>query len=102
MFSKRASAILTGRFIGKTYKEYRREFVEHFPYGKQIGKFLDLQNTQTRPQAPKPIFLGLESEKSEIRVQYFDFFEKYLKCAHEISVQIGSYAFPHELVRFRI
>ena len=55
----RANAILTGRFIGKTYKEYQNEFVEHFPYGKQIGKFLDRKNTQKRPQAPKPIFLGL-------------------------------------------
>ena len=53
--------MLTGRFIGTTYKEYQREFVEHFPDGKQIGKILDIKNTQKRPQAPKPIFLGLES-----------------------------------------
>ena len=59
---------MTGRFIGKTYKEYQREFVEHFPYGKQIGNILDQQNTQKRPQAQKPIFLGLESEKSENRI----------------------------------
>ena len=60
-----ANAILTGTYIGKTYKEYRREFVEHFPYGKQIGKILDIQNMQKRPQAQKPIFFGLESEKYE-------------------------------------
>ena len=93
---------MTGRFIGKTYTEYRREFVEHFPYGKQIIKFLDQQNRQKRPQAHKPIFLGLESEKSENQVPYFDFLEKYMKRAHEISVHIGSYAFPNELMRFRI
>ena len=38
--------------------------MEHFPYGKQIGTFVDVKNLQKRPQAPKPIFLGLESEKS--------------------------------------
>ena len=65
MFKQIANAILTGRFIGKTYTEYRREFVEHFPYGKQIGNFVDSRNRQKRPQAPKPIFLGLESEKLE-------------------------------------
>ena len=48
--------------------EDQREFVEHFPYGKQIGKILDIKNTQKRPQAPKPIFLGLESEKSENQI----------------------------------
>ena len=60
-----ANAILTARFIGKTFVEHRREFIEHLPYGKQIGKFVDRKNMQKRPQAPKPIFLGLESEKSE-------------------------------------
>ena len=37
----------------------------YFPYGKQIGKLLDQANMQKRPQAQQPIFLGLESEKSE-------------------------------------
>ena len=54
--------------------EHQTEFVEHFPYGKQIGKILDIQNTQKRPQAPKPIFVGLASEKSENRI-YFGNFE---------------------------
>ena len=53
----------------------------------------------TGPQ--KPIFLGLESEKSGNQVPNFEFFEKYLEFAHEISVQDGSYAFPNELMRFR-
>ena len=47
---------------------------------------LDQKNTQKRPQAPKPIFLGQESEKSENKIPIFDFFEKYRKFAHEISV----------------
>ena len=51
-----ASAILTETYIGKTYKEYQREFVEHFPYGKQIGKILDIQNKQKRHGAPKHTF----------------------------------------------
>ena len=75
--------------------------MEHFPHGKQIGKFLDQQNQQKRPQAQKPIFLGLESEKSENMIPDFDFLEKYLKFAHEKSVLNGSYAFPNELMRFR-
>ena len=54
--------------MGNTYTEYRREFVEHFPYGKQIGKVLDITNRQKRPQAPTPIFLGLESENSENQI----------------------------------
>ena len=54
-----------GRFIGKTCVEHRREFVEKCQYGKQFGKILDTKNMQKRPQAQKPIFLGLESEKYE-------------------------------------
>ena len=46
--------------------------MEHFPDGKQIGKFVDQQNMQKRPQAPKPIFLGLESEKSGNQVPIFE------------------------------
>ena len=46
--------------------------MEHFPYGKQIGEILDLKNRQTRPQAQKPIFLGLESEKYGNSVSNFD------------------------------
>ena len=45
--------------------EHRREFIENLQDGKQMGKIPDLKNMQKRPQAPKPIFLGLESEKSE-------------------------------------
>ena len=81
--------------------EHQRKFVEHFPYGKQIGKILDIKKSQKRPQARKPILLGLESEKSGNQVHVFDKFEKYLKFAHENSVQNGSYAFPNQLVRFR-
>ena len=62
--------MLTETFIGQTYTEYRREFVEHFPDGKHIGKFVDLKNKQKRPQAKKPIFLGLESEKAENMVLF--------------------------------
>ena len=64
--------------------------------------FWTQKNAKTRPQAPKPIFLGLESEKSEMWIPNFEKFEKYLKFAHEISVQDGSYAFPNELTRFPI
>ena len=75
--------------------------MNNFPYGKQIGKFVGQQNKQKRPQAPKPIFLGLESEKYENRIPNFDFSKK-LKYAHGFSVQDGSYVFPNELTRFPI
>ena len=52
--------------------------MEHFPYGKQIGEFLDQQNMQKRPQAQKPIFLGLESEKPGNQVPNFENFENIL------------------------
>ena len=52
--------------------EHRKEFIEHFPYGKQIGKFVDLKNMQKRPQAHKPIFVGLISEKSENHVPFVE------------------------------
>ena len=76
--------------------------MEHFQHGKQIGKILDIKNRQKRNRAPKHILLGLESEKSENQIPNFENFKKYLKFAHEISVQNGSYAFPNELMRFRI
>ena len=60
------------------------------------------ENMQKRPQAPKPIFLGLESEKSENQIPNFENHEKYDKFAHGFSVQNGSDAFPNELMRFRI
>ena len=50
--------------------EHRREFIENCQCGKQIGKFVDQKNKQKRPQAQKPIFVGLESEKSENMVQH--------------------------------
>ena len=76
--------------------------MEHFQYGKQIGKFLDIENTQKRHRASKPIFLGLESEKSENRIPDLGFFEKYMNFAHQISVHNGSHTFPNELTMFRI
>ena len=78
--------------------------MEHFPYGKQIGKFLDQTNRQKRPQAQKPIswVRNLTNQKMDSKVRFFELFEKYMKFAHEISVQNGPYAFPNELMRFRI
>ena len=72
---KRANAILTVRFIGTTFVEHRREFIENLQYGKQIGKLLDIENMQKRPQAPKPILLGQESKNSENWIPNFDCFE---------------------------
>ena len=76
--------------------------MEHFQYGKQFGKILVIQNRQKRHGAPKHICSGMKSEKSGNQVPHFEKFNKYLKFAHEISVQNGSDAFPNELTRFRI
>ena len=81
--------------------EHRREFIENCQCGEQIDDFLDLTNARKRPQAQQPIFLGLESEKSENQVPSFEILEKYEKDAHEKSLQNGSYAFPNKLMRFR-
>ena len=62
--------------------------------------FWTTQTCKKRPQAPKPIFLGLESEKSENMVPNFEFFEKYIKDAPKQTVQNASYTSPNELVRF--
>ena len=56
---------------------------------------------QKRPQARKPIFLVLESEKSENMVHFFELFGKYIKDAPNKSVQNGSYTSPNELTRFQ-
>ena len=63
--------MLTGTCIGQTYKEYQREFVEHFPYGKQIGEILDLENMQKRHRGPKHMFWASKSSKSSKNV-FFD------------------------------
>ena len=43
--------------------EHLPEFMEHFPYGKQIGESLDIKNMQKPPQAPQHIFGHLEVQK---------------------------------------
>ena len=75
--------------------------LEHFQYGKQIGKILDMKNRQKRHRAPKLILLGLKSEKAGNQVPTFEIFEKYMKFVHDISVHNLSYAFQNELTRFR-
>ena len=53
--------------------------------------FWTQKTRKKRPQANKPIFLGLESGKSENMVPNFEFFEKYIKDAPKKTVQNGSY-----------
>ena len=59
-------------YVGSTFVEHQSKFIENSQYGKQICKFLDQKNRQKRPQAPKPIFLGLESEKSENQIIFLN------------------------------
>ena len=63
---------MTGRFIGKTYKEYQSKCIENLKNGKQIDDFLTCTNVQKRPQAPKHIFWGLGYEKSGNQVPPFE------------------------------
>ena len=76
-----ANAILTGRFIGKTFVQHQTKIIENLQYGKQIDDFLDNKKCQKRPQARKPIFWGLESEKSGNLAPNLENFEKYIKNA---------------------
>ena len=59
-----------------------------------------MKKSQKRPQARKPIFLGLESGKSGNQVPKNEFFEKYIKDAPKKTVLIGLYDSPNELTRF--
>ena len=92
---------MTGRYVGSTFVEHQREFIENLQCGKHIGDILYIKTGQKRHRAPKHIFLGLESEKYGDQVPNFEFFRKSLKLAHEISVHNGCGAFPNELMRFR-
>ena len=101
-FWKTANAILTIRYIRSTFITDQTNFIENSQNCKQIDDFLDLKNSQKRQRPPKPIFVGLESEKYENWILVFWKFWKYVKFAHEMSVHNGSYTFPNELMRFRI
>ena len=69
--------------------EDQREFVEHFQYGKQIGKILDIKNRQKRHRAPKHILLGLKSEKSGNQVPHFEFLENILNLLTKFLCIMG-------------
>ena len=86
-------------YIRSIFITDRSKFIEQFKNCKQIGKILDLKNKQTRPQAKKPIFFGLESEKYRNQVPNFENFEKHIKNAPGKTVQNGSYTSPNELAR---
>ena len=96
------NAILTIRYIRSTFITDQTKFIENCQYGKQIGKILEIQNTQKRRRAPKHIRLGLKSKKSGNQAPICEKTRKCLCFAHEISVHNGCDAFPNELMRFRI
>ena len=64
---KRATAILTGRYVRSTFVGSER-FVEHLQIGKQIGKLLDMPKG---PQAQKHIFCDC----GHLKVQKVDLFD---------------------------
>ena len=88
-------------YIRSTFVTDQSKFIENCQYGKQIDDFLDMPKRPKTSTGPKTHVLGLKYEKSEIQVPTVENFGKYLKFAHGISVQNGSYAFPNELTRFR-
>ena len=65
---------------------------------KKFMIFWTCQNVKKRPQAPKHIFLDLESEKFGNHIPNF---EKYEKDAHNKTMHNGSSTFANELMRFR-
>ena len=69
--------------------EDQREFVEHLQIGKQIGKILDIKNTQKRHRAPKHILLGLKSEKSESQVPHYENLENILNVLTNCLCRLG-------------
>ena len=74
---------MTGRFVGKTYKEYQSKFIENCQYGKQIDEFLDMPKRPKTSTGPKTHVLGLEYEKSGNQIPNFEKIEKYEKDAHK-------------------
>ena len=62
----------------------------------------ETKKTANTSPGPKTDFLGSGIRKIWKLDYMLENFEKYHKFAHDISVQNGSYAFPNELVRFRI
>ena len=64
--------------------EHLPEFIENLQNGKSIDVFLDIKKCQKRPQARKPIFLGLGSGNSENMVPKFEkFFKLYKRCSQQ-------------------
>ena len=80
---------MTETYIGTTVVEHRREFMENCQYGKQIDEFLEQQNRQKRPQATKPILLGLKYEKSENQISNFEKVKNLLNVRPEFLCIIG-------------
>ena len=60
---------MTGRYVGSTFVEDQREFVEHLQIGKQIGKLLEMPKG---PQAQKNFFWVWNMEKFK-KVDLFDY-----------------------------
>ena len=87
VFEKRASAILKETYIRSTYITDQTKFIEHCQYGKQIGKILDIKNTQKCPQAQKPTFLGLESDKSENILCFLKVWKIYEICSRNFCAE---------------
>ena len=71
-------------YIRSTFITDQTKFIDNCQYGKQIGEFLNEQNKQKRPQAQKPIFLGVESENL---VHVFENFGNMEKCSQKVSAK---------------
>ena len=92
-FLIRAGAILTITYVRSIFITDQSEFMEHFQYGKHIGKILDIKNTQQCPQAQKPIFLGLGSDKSGNPVPILENFENSSSLLTEFLCRMGQTLF---------
>ena len=79
---------MTGRYVRSTFVEDQREFVEHFQYGKQIGKILDIKNMQKRHRAPKHILLGLNLKNLETRFQILKSLKSLKNSTFPVTVMV--------------
>ena len=68
-------------YIRSTFITDQTKFIEYSQNCKQIDEFLDITNGQKRPQAQKPIFLGLESEKTENQIMFLKMLKIYEICS---------------------
>ena len=93
-FRKRANTIVTGRYVGSTFVEHQRQFVEHSQYGKHISKMLHIQNWQKNVTGSQNTFVGVWNLKNmETRFHFLQKHENMLKLITKIMCRMDQTLF---------